>query len=170
MLRKTLTILSLLGLLLSVGLWGVSYINLFYVGPQHNVNTWGGYVLYHYRSSPFSFPPAELGWSFGAFDPRTRDGYEDRRQIEETFLWQTILWPRSMFSKQMIAVAVPLWMPTFLFASLCFAFLYLPSHRCRKRKKLGLCLKCGYNLRGLTRPRCPECNTPFDERLLKKDA
>lgn len=28
------------------------------------------------------------------------------------------------------------------------------------------CLKCGYDLRGLISPRCPECGVSFDERLL----
>ena len=170
MIRKTLTILSLLGLLLSVGLWGVSYLNLFYFGTQHNLNTWDGYILYNYRSNPTPIPIADIGWSLGAFDQRTIDGNKQRRQSQDTFLWQTILWPNSTFSKQMIVVSVPLWMPTFLFASLCFAFLYFPSHGRRKRRELGLCVKCGYNLKGLSEPRCPECNTPFDERLLKKDA
>ena len=62
MLRKTLTILSLIGLLTSLGLWGVSYLNLFYLGTQHNLNTWDGYVLYDYRSTSGSIPPAEIGW------------------------------------------------------------------------------------------------------------
>ena len=66
-------------------------------------------------------------------------------------------------------IRIPFWMPTGLFCFL-FCFSYAPFHRRRKRKKLGLCLKCGYNLKGLTEPRCPECNTSFDERLLKKDA
>jgi len=26
----------------------------------------------------------------------------------------------------------------------------------------GACVQCGYNLRGLTEPRCPECGTPFE--------
>ena len=30
MIRKTLIIISFLGLLLSVGLWGVSYLNIYY--------------------------------------------------------------------------------------------------------------------------------------------
>ncbi len=36
MLRKTLTILSLIGLLLSVGLWGVSYFNWAYGGDRYH--------------------------------------------------------------------------------------------------------------------------------------
>ncbi len=36
MLRKTLTILSLMGLLLSVGLWGVSYFRMTYYSQPHD--------------------------------------------------------------------------------------------------------------------------------------
>lgn len=31
---------------------------------------------------------------------------------------------------------------------------------------IRVCKKCGYNLRGLRDPRCPECGTPFDPNLL----
>jgi hypothetical protein len=40
------------------------------------------------------------------------------------------------------------------------AFLGGPLRR-RHRRREGLCLKCGYDLTGLTEPRCPECATPF---------
>jgi hypothetical protein len=30
----------------------------------------------------------------------------------------------------------------------------------------AICRSCGYDLRGLTESRCPECGTPFDKRLL----
>ncbi len=30
-----------------------------------------------------------------------------------------------------------------------------------------ICLRCGYDLRGQTEPRCPECGKPFDEALLQ---
>src|SRR6478672_832486 len=29
-------------------------------------------------------------------------------------------------------------------------------------EKIGACWECGYLLRGLTTPRCPECGRPFD--------
>jgi len=28
--------------------------------------------------------------------------------------------------------------------------------------RAGHCVRCGYNLKGLPEPRCPECGTPFD--------
>lgn len=33
----------------------------------------------------------------------------------------------------------------------------------------GACRRCGYLLRGLTVPRCPECGQPFDPALLEKN-
>gem|GEM_PF-2832980 len=38
----------------------------------------------------------------------------------------------------------------------------------RRHEETGeVCLECGYCLRGLTSPRCPECGTPFDAALLR---
>jgi hypothetical protein len=34
-----------------------------------------------------------------------------------------------------------------------------------RRRRHGLCVRCGYSLRGLPEPRCPECGTPFDPKL-----
>ena len=34
----------------------------------------------------------------------------------------------------------------------------------------AICGLCGYDLRGLTEPRCPECGAPFDEQLLEQMA
>lgn len=34
------------------------------------------------------------------------------------------------------------------------------------RQSQGLCVRCGYALRALSEPRCPECGTPFDINLV----
>ncbi len=52
-----------------------------------------------------------------------------------------------------------LWLAALVFG-LVFWVVGTPFHRRRKRKKLGLCLKCGYDLRG-SKDRCPECGEEF---------
>jgi len=55
--------------------------------------------------------------------------------------------------------------------ALCLGFLcyywVLPAYRRRRRVRAGLiCAECGYLLKGLTEPRCPECNTRFPRSAL----
>lgn len=38
--------------------------------------------------------------------------------------------------------------------------------RRRRLRRAGRCESCGYTLRGLPEPRCPECRTPFDRELV----
>ena len=47
-------------------------------------------------------------------------------------------------------------------------FLYF-TRRMQQRATFGYCIKCGYDLRGLPEPRCPECGTPF-ERDVKAES
>ena len=58
-------------------------------------------------------------------------------------------------------ISIQFWVPTvalLLYPALATArFLW----RQRGRRKRGECLQCGYSLRGLVEPRCPECGRPF---------
>lgn len=64
--------------------------------------------------------------------------------------------------------------PAFLWADALFLAAVAPLsiiawHRgsaIGRPKAPGFCQACGYVLHGLTEPRCPECGTPFDPRLL----
>ena len=147
MIRKTLTILSLIGLLLSVGMlpasfWGVGY-QCRPLNPTEvlSVLTANGMVQLSYEGLGMG---TMLGWhAFG------------RRVIGPSW-WRMPSW---YVGGKMYRILIPLWLPIVLFAAYP-AYRLLPFHRRRKRKKLGLCLKCGYDLRA-SKDRCPECGEEF---------
>ena len=130
MLRKTLTILSLVGLLLSVGLgWRSCYGKIGYVDANGN-------DLYALNNS------LRLG----------RVTWEKIPASERGFYY--LMWRHSTDTIQ-VSMRVPM-----AFFAICFLyfFLSLRPYRRRKRKQFGLCVKCGYDLRG-SKERCPECGT-----------
>ena len=52
---------------------------------------------------------------------------------------------------------IPLWIPFILFSAYpTIAFIRGPLRRWRRRKR-GLCIRCGYNLEGNVSGTCPEC-------------
>jgi len=164
MIRKTLTILSLLGLLLSVGLLSLSVHGVsvthtkddhlclcmasngcldFYscrTGNHNRPSTWDvatGAEAGTYRIQPSGTPVRIVHhWSWWPF-PR----YFANRVGD----WQLI---------------VPLYLPAIAFSAYPACSLVVVL-RHRKRKKLGLCLKCGYDLRA-SKDRCPECGQEFE--------
>ena len=59
--------------------------------------------------------------------------------------------------QHIVSYDVSLWAVAVLFGAYpALAFIRGPVRRWRRRKR-GLCIHCGYNLTGLTEPRCPEC-------------
>jgi len=145
MIRKSLTILSLIGLLLSVAAWILSYFQVTYpwIISDVGITSSGGEVTISKPViPPGAIPSMKIVPGFHGFE-----GFAT--QVRPYVAIESDYW----------FVILPLWMPTLLFG----AILWLPHHRLRKRRKLGLCVKCGYDLRGST-DRCPECNTLIETR------
>ncbi len=154
MLHRILTILSLIGLLLSVGLWGASYWRMSWVSSDYRsvlylVDGWFGYL----QSQSPSLLKDTLGQKPGAGRAEFGFDYGETDPFQSPVVWRS--------SAQIRSLEVALYLPLGLFAVvwLIFRGFELRYHR---RKKLGLCLECGYNLKGLTEPRCPECGTAFE--------
>ncbi len=148
MLRKTLTILSLIGLLLSVGLWGASYPAFGY-----SIGTYG-----------FIVRSGGVNWSRGENQAQLQGWHRVGTGPGRYTRWlpsRSVVWGR-------VHRYIPFWIPTAFFAVTTSSIYLLPFHRDRrrrKRKKLGLCVKCGYDLRA-SKDRCPECGARFEKPKL----
>ncbi len=204
MFRKTLTILSLIGLLLSVGLWGMTGRWALGYIPESRTCKIGfmfGAFTFLWPDEPFAEvadprrtqSPRDLTSRMREFvvyiEPRRLDrrGFVQippHRQARATAgigssranRWHWLWLPRikedlGVFASRVSPnsfqfdcsgyfLELPLWIPTLVFGSLFCACRPLTFHRRRKRKKLGLCVKCGYDLRA-SKDRCPECGTEF---------
>ena len=60
------------------------------------------------------------------------------------------------------SISVPLWLVTTIFAGYPLVALFRGPVRRRRRRNRNQCIHCGYNLKGLTKPRCPECGEGFE--------
>jgi len=148
MIRTLLTIVSLLGLLLSVGAWAASF---------HGV-----WFLTHRAVYRVSYHSLRISWHLDAseYGPALVHGPSARGSVPKR-KWTPQIKVNSSGPHAVVFVHVPLWLPTICFAVLTVYLAPYSVYRRRKRKKLGLCLKCGYDLRG-SKERCPECGTEFE--------
>ena len=149
MIRKTLTIISLIGLLLSVALWGVScFANLGMKKGRNLLSVRHGAVTYIRTQTAL------------------QSGATFQRKDFETPLLQLLPEYQQFDGGVPWGVRVPLWTLVIIFSASTYCFCF--AYKRRTRRKLGLCLKCGYDLRG-SKEWCPECGKTFDSRLLKKE-
>lgn len=147
MFRKTLTIFSLIGLLLSMGLWVASYWRLECFGglrvSLHNACVTFG----EWHASWDGTDPQ--GWGWVGFAGIHNDWVPAWNFARISGLHYEHFW----------SIRLPMWIPVLLFSVLLWLTIR-PYSRGRTRKRLGLCLRCGYDLRG-SNSRCPECNEPI---------
>lgn len=85
-----------------------------------------------------------------------------------TFFVAPPLWSASRWSDiRWLPASMPghIHVPVFYFAPLAAIVPLLIARARRRRRRAGLCIRCGYDLDGLTTARCPECgaeNSPSE--------
>jgi hypothetical protein len=138
-------ILSML-FLASIVLWAASYLRFHYRTSSTLYNSQAGGVQILHVSTPWKqdcdMITYRRGWSYlGHRDFNTR--------------W----WVSLRTGAGYWMIYVPFWMPAVLFGASSL-YVYRPYRRYKRRKRLGLCLSCGYNLTGNESGVCSECGTP----------
>lgn len=159
MIRKWLLTLSLIGLLLSLGAWAASYRPVLYTLVGEGADPYLFYLGLEYGTTHVAIWD-HLRPGNPAVGRRPRGVLMIGEPTIQYELYQSWL-PRGRWTTGLAWVHLPLWIPSALF-SLVLWRCYAPIRRDRKRRRLGLCLTCGYDLRGSTE-RCPECGKPFEK-------
>jgi hypothetical protein len=166
--------LSMICWLASVGLWVRSYWradSILHVSVDRGAPVWvahevvartfGGAVGFEIsrvwfdpRVAPFPLSTVVTvpeGWS------RLTEVYEVEPQAF-SFEVTSIANPNEVYGGRYIVKRIhfPIWLPALLFGFAPAWWVLGPYRRQAKRRKLGLCLNCGYDLRA-SPERCPEC-------------
>ncbi len=140
MIRKTLTIFFLLGLLTSAGAWAASYWNWEYTHWKTEVALWGGTLVYRQHDAP---PEKDAGWRCYGW-----------------ISWpQTQWWPRRGSSLTHDWATYPLWMPAALFAVLYYGLKLILLLRSFYREMHDRCRVCGSEVQDSLLC-CRKCQTP----------
>ncbi len=100
-------------------------------------------------------------WAIGVAGFRASATVVDSRTRDETGV--PVLMRR-------ILVVLPFWILSGVVAFVPLAFLLVKRTRRWWWAKKGCCLKCGYSLRGLPGPKCPECGTESQAGVVHSDS
>ena len=153
--HRTLKIALILGLVLSLALWALSYFHVSYrcsAGQRfYGVSVSRGcFVLGGAWADPIS--PSQSGWRSAGFFTQLQTDWTPRYYNGERD------WLGLQYGTW--SIRFPFWIPVAALGFLLVLYRGLPRLRLLKRIKSSLCARCGYDLRGSTE-RCPECGTEF---------
>lgn len=145
MVRRFVAMFSATGVMISVTLWVLSYAQpvFRFHHPHTFIVRYGCIAAGHaYFVGLGHIGPADIGPDRTPWVPYANFHGGSGGSLE--FHW--LVW-------------IPLWIPTLLSSLIAWRSAW-PLLRRRRRAKLGLCLCCGYDLRGSIN-RCPECGREF---------
>jgi hypothetical protein len=155
MLRRVLLIVSVVGLVGSLALWGLSYWGIEYGFSRVDGGIVGVYVEQGAVSVIKVLPPGpgqRLRCGTGRPIPGLRiAGIRGMRTR-----WRPTWWITGTSSGWRGTASLPIWLPTASFSLTLLALSTFVPFRLRRRRRLGLCLACGYDLRG-SQGQCSEC-------------
>ena len=160
MIRKTLTILPLIGL---IGAWCLSY-RPHPSSPKAIGAVWGWTFSNNSRDVSMRVQKGILIASYGFLSkPGAKANQVSGRLGDFRFVGGATyvalcVPPGSAPSRVLYEVAAPFW---FFFLGFSSYPIFMTVNRAlmpHRHRKLGLCVRCGYDLRGSTE-RCPECGT-----------
>jgi hypothetical protein len=171
MLRRILLILSIVGLVGSVGLWGftIAGYGASYVPDSRRlcVSASAGGIWVYWPESAFANPQVEwLGQVGAAVRPQPvwgarLGGASPVYYAASGFIKHRPALPKRLFlpyffrvggQPNHIIMSCPLGLPVVIFALASWRI----GMSLRRRRRLGLCVACGYNLTG-SPGACPEC-------------
>jgi hypothetical protein len=144
--RRAGIIVTSVGLAVCVLAWGTSIAMVTWYNPRaaqlRVFALWRG-VLYVNNGGTYTRP----GWDIGPTAHRVEWWPYDGKFWE--YYPGTAQWPGANWG-----LKLPLWMPGAAFA-LGLTAVWRPWDLRARRRRLGLCARCGYDVRGLAE--CPEC-------------
>ena len=150
MIRKTIILLLSLATLGSATLW---------------LRGWMEPVSYHHRgscSTCFIYArDGHLDFTWNNDRVSIARGARTVKEVYRVFAgfgvrWVVMQYPRGKRVVDTFRVIIPLWFPVALFGTYPALALITRPFR-RRRRKPGVCPKCGYDLTGNTSGVCPEC-------------